>query len=81
MVNLFNSITERAHSLLQDESTIELIERGATKAAYAASGVTVVSGLTVNEWGVIVGSIAAIITTGFNIWFKMKYQRSRGKKK
>jgi hypothetical protein len=77
MVDFFNSIASKAHGALKDETTVDLIERGATKAAYAASGVTVVSGLTINEWGVIVGMVGVAITTGFNIWFKMKYQRGK----
>ena len=78
-MEFFHSLTAKANHLLKDDSTMELIEKAATKTAYAASGVTVVSGLTINEWGVIVGGIAAIITTFFNIWFKMKYQRGKRK--
>ena len=58
---------------LKDDSTAEVVEKMATKTAYLASGVTVFSGLTVNEWGVIVGAAIGIITMLFNIWFKMKY--------
>lgn len=76
-MQIFHHLTVKAHEVLSDETTVDLIERVATKTAYAASGVTVVSGLTVNEWGVIVGTVAAIVTTGFNIWFKMKYQRGK----
>ena len=78
-MDLLNTLTLKVNHLLKDDSTMELIEKAATKTAYAASGVTVVSGLTINEWGVIVGGIAAIITTFFNIWFKMKYQRGKRK--
>ena len=42
---------------LKDDSTAEVVEKMATKTAYIASGVTVFSGLTVNEWGVILKSI------------------------
>ena len=68
---------------LKDDSTAEVVEKMATKTAYLASGVTVFSGLTVNEWGVIVGATIGIITMLFNIWFKMKYLRpgKRGKSK
>lgn len=76
-MSIFHELTVKAHDLLSDDTTVDLIEKGATKTAYAASGVTVVSGLTVNEWGVIVGTVAAIVTTAFNIWFKMKYQRGK----
>lgn len=60
-----------------DDITADAIERVATKSVYAASGVSIVSGLTVNEWGVIVGMILGVATFAFNIWFKMKYQRNK----
>lgn len=68
---------------LKDDSTAEVVEKMATKTAYLASGVTVFSGLTVNEWGVIVGAAIGIITMVFNIWFKMKYLKpeKRGESK
>lgn len=62
---------------VSDEATADAIERVATKSVYAASGVSIVSGLTVNEWGVIVGMILGIGTFAFNVWFKMKYQRNK----
>lgn len=68
----------RMQNLVASDSTIEAVERVATKGAYAASGMTVYSGLTINEWGVIVGMLLGAATFGFNAWFKMKY--GRGKK-
>jgi len=65
----------RAQALLADDSNVELVEKTATKAAYITSGATIYSGLTVNEWGVIVGMVLGVATLGFNIWFKMKYGR------
>lgn len=62
---------------VSDEATADAIERMATKSVYAASGVSIVSGLTVNEWGVIVGMILGVGTFAFNVWFKMKYQRNK----
>lgn len=66
---------------LKDDSTAEVVEKMATKTAYIASGVTVFSGLTVNEWGVIVGAAIGIITMIFNIWFKMRYLRPNKRNK
>lgn len=69
--------------VVKNESSAEVVEKVATKTAYIASGVTVFSGLTVNEWGVVVGAIIGLVTLGFNIWFKMKYLRptKRGESK
>lgn len=77
MINLFYSLVSKAHTALEDDSTMDLVERVATKTAIGSSGVTIVSGLTINEWGVIVGGACAIVTTVFTIWFKMKYQRGK----
>jgi len=74
-MQILQQLATKAQRAISDETTLDLIERGATKAAYVASGATVVSGLTINEWGVIVGMIGVGITTGFNVWFKMKYGR------
>ena len=62
-------------SIIKDDTTAEVIEKMATKTAYVASGVTVFSGLTVNEWGVVVGAAIGVVTLLFNIWFKMRYLR------
>lgn len=79
-MDYFHTLLAKAQTVLGDEAAVELIEKTATKTAYAASGVTVISGLTVNDWGVIVGMIAAMVTTGFNIWFKLKYSRPQVKR-
>lgn len=74
-MELLHLISVKAHELLKDESTVEFIEKGATKIAYTASGATIFCGLTVNEWGVLIGTGIGVATFVFNIWFKMKYQR------
>lgn len=68
-------LTSKAHALVQNEASIEAIEKTATKGAYIASGATIFSGLTVNEWGVVVGMVLGVCTFIFNVWFKMKYGR------
>lgn len=80
---MIDSMLVKLSSIIKDESTAEVVEKVATKTAYIASGVTVFSGLTVNEWGVVVGAIIGIVTLAFNIWFKMKYliPENRGKSK
>lgn len=42
------------------------------KAPYAAAGVTTYFGLTVNEIGVIVGIVATVVTTVYNIRHKRR---------
>lgn len=74
-MDLFHSLTVKAHEVLKDESTVEIIEKGASKIAYTASGATIFCGLTVSEWGVLIGTGIGVATFIFNIWFKMKYQR------
>lgn len=41
---------------------------------YAGSAATVISGLTISEWGVIIGAAVAVIglavSTVINVWFK-----------
>lgn len=76
------SLTEIKRILIEmkNDSLIEpdhydAIEKGASYATYGASSMTVAAGITINELGVVVGIIATLVTMGFNIWFKMKYQR------
>lgn len=42
------------------------------KAPYAAAGVTTYFGLTVNEIGVVVGIVATVVTTWYNIRHKRR---------
>lgn len=74
-MNFFNWLNLQLRILLSDETAIDAIEKAATKSAYATSGITIVSGLTVNEWGVLVGMLLGVLTFAFNVWFKMKYGR------
>lgn len=58
------------------------LEQASTAGTYAASGVSVFLGLTVDEWGivgVIFGIAVAVATFAFNAWFKMKYHRGTKK--
>jgi hypothetical protein len=77
-MEMLHKLLMRLQASLEDQQIIESVEGVATKGAYAASGVTIYSGLTVNEWGVVVGMVLGAATFGFNVWFKMKY--GRGKK-
>lgn len=74
---MIDLLISKVHAALSDDSTIEAIEKGLTGVSYTASGATIISGLTVNEWGVVVGMIIGVCTLAFNIWFKMKYMRKR----
>lgn len=77
---MFDWLVNKAHALVQNEAAVETIEKAATKTAYAASGMTIVSGLTVNEWGVVVGMVLGVATFAFNVWFKMTYGRDNNEK-
>jgi len=71
-------VIERLQQSLTDPNHIEFIEKTATKAAYAASAGNVFLGFTADEWGVIgivSGIVLGVLTFGFNVWFRMKYQR------
>lgn len=58
---------------------VQTITGVASTSTYAASGAAVFLGLNASAWG-IVGVVTATIlgfaTFTFNVWFKMKYQRS-----
>jgi len=43
-----------------------------SEVTYVASAVTVISGLTVNEWGVIIGLVIAVATFAVNWYYKHK---------
>jgi len=76
---MLETLINRAAVLIQSNETQETIENIATKSAYVTSGVTVVGGITLNDWALIVGIIGTIITVSFNIWFKMRYRQERRK--
>lgn len=69
-------LNSKLHFLVSNDAAIETVEKAATKTAYAASGMTIFSGLTVNEWGVVVGMFLGVLTFAFNVWFKLKYGRN-----
>lgn len=69
-------IIAKAHAVISNQAAVDSIESVATKTTYAVSGMTIVSGLTVNEWGVVVGMFLGSATFVFNVWFKMKYGRN-----
>lgn len=76
---MIDGVLVKISSIMKEDTISDAVEKVVTKTAYIASGVTVFSGLTVNEWGVVVGATIAIITAGFNIWFKMKYLRPKAR--
>lgn len=52
----------------------------ASPVTYGASIVTVISGLTINEWGVVAGICIGVATFGVNWWYKhktLKHLRSK----
>lgn len=74
-MNPFEWLNQKMQYVVSNDAAIDAVEKAATKGAYLASGATIVSGLTVNEWGVVVGMVLGVLTFGFNVWFKMKYGR------
>lgn len=45
----------------------------AGNAAYTSAGGTVIAGLTLHDWAVVVGIIATIITAGLNWYYKQQH--------
>lgn len=45
----------------------------ASKASYTSAGGTLVAGLTLNEWAMIVGIVATIASFGLNWYYKYKH--------
>ena len=45
----------------------------AGKAAYASAGGTFVAGITLNEWAIIIGIVATIVTLLMNWYYKQKH--------
>lgn len=43
------------------------------KAAYTSAGGTMVAGFTLNEWAIIIGIIATIVTLLMNWYYKQKH--------
>jgi hypothetical protein len=70
-MKLLNKVQEH----LSEDGVIDAIESVATKSCYTLSGLTIFSGLTLNDWGVIAGIFLGFATFTFNVWFKMKYGR------
>lgn len=61
-----------------NQSELHQVEQIGTNLSYAAAGGSVFLGLTVDQWGIVgvlVGIVLGLATFGFNVWFKMKYQR------
>lgn len=46
-----------------------MTQKGITAASYAGGGFSVISAMTLTEWGIIVGIITAILTFALNAWF------------
>jgi len=45
----------------------------ASKASYASAGGTIYAGFELNEWAVIVGIVATIITLAMNWYYKQQH--------
>lgn len=47
-------------------------EKLTTAGSYIASGIALLSGLTLTEWGVIFGMVLGFLTFVLNLWFKRR---------
>lgn len=45
-------------------------DRSTTATSYAGAAVSVLFGLTLTEWGIIVGIVTALLTFGLNAWYQ-----------
>ena len=45
----------------------------AGKAAYASAGGTFVAGISLNEWAIIIGIVATVVTLLMNWYYKQKH--------
>lgn len=50
-------------------------EKSVAGASYAGGIASVLSALTLTEWGVIIGILTALATFGFNIWFRWRQDK------
>jgi len=48
----------------------EILEKHVAASTYAASGVTILAGLSLSDWGVLIGIVIAIATFGMNWYYK-----------
>ena len=44
-----------------------------SKATYASATGTIIAGITLTEWGVIVGILCTLLTFAANLWFKWQH--------
>lgn len=42
---------------------------------YTASGAAVIGGLTLNDWGVMIGSVVAALAFAHNVWHKRELRK------
>lgn len=52
-----------------------MTDNAVSAASYTGAAVSVIAGLTLTEWGVVVGILTALITFGFNIWYRIRQDR------
>lgn len=57
--------------LLTDAATAKAV----STVSYAGAGTSIVSSLTLTDWGIIVGIITALATFALNVWFQWDRRR------
>lgn len=52
-----------------------MTDNAVSAASYTGAAVSVIAGLTLTEWGIVVGIITALVTFAFNIGYRIKQDR------
>lgn len=54
------------------------MEKHASWISYTSNGMAVICGLTLNDWGMLVGILVGLATFGINWYYKAKEARRNG---
>lgn len=52
-----------------------VVAKTVSAASYAGAGTSIVSSLTLTEWGILVGIVTAVLTFALNVWFQWDRRR------
>ena len=66
----FHYAIRRIQTALQDQAVLEVADNIANKTTYGGGAVTIIGGLTLNEWAVGVGIVLGVLGFIADIWFK-----------
>lgn len=66
----FHLLVHRIQTALQDQAVLEVADNIANKTTIGGGAVTLIGGLTMNEWAVCTGIILGVLGFVADIWFK-----------